>query len=261
MRRRCLWGCCSADAELSRRDDRSGRPDGRRARWPHAGRAMYPGNADGRRQRGRVAGQRVFVSSTTKRSSNWHPRPRQRCEVVGKLASSPCMRVRNPLGRTRIAEGSLTEKSGSELMDEERINTDAELAQYVENILEKGKLPSYVGERPLVFPVCIGTNDYGRSLYQLECKCQIRGSIYGGYPEKVGTVFPKCARCIEEVKRRHKKAVHEEERQAKKARKQARKERRRREATRSLPIWAQWLLLFLGVLGFVLAVLGFLSNF
>ena len=53
----------------------------------------------------------VFVSSTTKRSSNWHPMPRQRCEIVGKLASSPCMRVRNPhLGRTRIAEGSLTEE-------------------------------------------------------------------------------------------------------------------------------------------------------
>lgn len=142
-------------------------------------------------------------------------------------------------------------------MDEERINTaGVELAQYVKNILEEGKLPSYIGERPLVFPVCIGRNDYG-NFYQLECKCQIRGSTYKGYPEQISAVFPKCAKCIEEIKRRHKKAMYEEERQAKKARKQARKERRRREATRSPPIWAHWLPLLLAVLGFVLAVLGF----
>ena len=141
-------------------------------------------------------------------------------------------------------------------MDEERINTDGvELAQYVENILEKGQLPSYVGERPLVFPVCIGTNYSGNS-YQLECKCQIRGSTYSNYPEEISAVFPKCARCIEEIKRRHKKAVHEEERQA---RKQVRKEKQQREVTRYLPIWAQWLLpIFAAVLT---VVLGFiLSN-
>ena len=215
---------------------------------------MYPGDADGRRQRGRVAGQRKCLyrappsdratgircpGSVARSWASWRPRPVCTCGT-------------SLLGRTRI-EGSLTEKSGSELMDEERINTDAELAQYVENILEKGKLPRYVGERPLVFPVCIGTNDYGRSLYQLECKCQIRGSFYVGYPEKVSDVFPKCARCIKEIKSRHKKAVYEEGRQA---RKQARKEKRRREATRFLPIWAQWLWpIFVAVLT---VVLGFI---
>lgn len=142
------------------------------------------------------------------------------------------------------------------MKDDERINTDGmELAQYVESILEKGKLPNYVGERPLVFPVCIGTNRSG-NIYQLECKCQKRGSIYSNYPEQIANIFPKCAKCIEEIKKLHKQAVCEKEREARKARKQARKDQQRK-ATRSLPIWAQWLLpilvpILVAVLAFVL---------
>lgn len=140
-------------------------------------------------------------------------------------------------------------------MDKKRINTDGEeLAQYVENILVKGKLPNYVGEKPLVFPVCIGANDYG-SFYQLECKCQIRGNTYSKYPEQISAVFPKCAKCIKEINRWHKKTVYEEKRQAKKARKQAHKEEKRSQETRNLPIWAQWLLrIILSILTVLLTV-------
>lgn len=135
------------------------------------------------------------------------------------------------------------------MKDDERINTDGmELAQFVESILEKGKLPNYVGERPLVFPVCIGRN-HSSNVYQLECKCQIRGDIYSNYPEQVAEFFPKCAKCIEEIKKLHKK----KEREDRKAQKQAHKEGQRK-ATRSLPIWAQWLLpIFAAILSVALA--------
>lgn len=142
------------------------------------------------------------------------------------------------------------------MKDDERISTDgAELAQYVESTLKKGLLPHYVGERPLVIPVCIGRNSKG-NVYQLECKCQIRGNTFSNYPEQIATIFPKCAKCIEEVGKLHKRAVYEKEREARKALKQARKEEQQHKATRSLPIWAQWLLPILAVvLAFVLSKL------
>lgn len=134
------------------------------------------------------------------------------------------------------------------MRDDERVRTDgAELAQYMESILKRGKLPHYIGEKPLVFPVCIGRNSSG-NVYQLECKCQIRGNTYSNYPEQISTIFPKCAKCIEEIGKLHKKAVYEKEREARKELKQARKKERQRKATRSLPIWAQWLLPVLAVL-------------
>ena len=141
-------------------------------------------------------------------------------------------------------------------MNEERMSTDsAALTQYVESILDKGKLPYYVGERPLVFPVFIGRNEYG-NFYQLECKCQVRGSTYKSYPEQVSDVFPKCAKCIGRIRTLHKQDVYEKEKRAKEARRQARKEKQQREATRSLPTWAQWLLpIFTAVLAFVLSKL------